>query len=294
MVDINYIVSGTLKLREYQLRIANIKVVTEFTPALPYTLADSGQLQQVFLNIILNAETEMKLAHGQGALLVKTERIDNAIRVSFKDDGPGIAEENLNSIFDPFFTTRKIGEGTGLGLSVCHGIITEHSGRIYAVSKPGKGATFVVELPIVSEGSAQIAGDADKEQPVASIRPGKILVIDDDPSLLKFLEEFLITKGHTVDAVDNANDAQKVFKKRRYDLILMDILMPDVNGIELYKQLRQLDKSVDNRMLVMTGDILGKSTRTFLHKTGVRFIEKPFDTDALMTKIDEIMRQYAV
>jgi PAS domain S-box-containing protein len=292
MVDINDIVSGTLILREYQLRLANINVLTELAPDLPYIVADPGQIQQVFLNIVLNAETEMKLAHGQGTLLVKTECINDAIRVSFNDDGPGISEENLNNIFDPFFTTRKTGEGTGLGLSVCHGIISEHNGRIYAQSKSDKGATFIVELPIVSEfASAEIPGAADKEIQQVRTRPGNILIIDDDPLLLKFLEEFLITKGHDVDAVDNAHDARKVFKNRKYDLILMDILMPDVSGIELYKKFQRMDKSVGSRVLIMTGDTLGKPTRTFLYRTRVPYIEKPFEPDALLTKIDEIMSQ---
>jgi CheY-like chemotaxis protein len=290
MVDINHIVNGTLKLREYQSRLANIDVLTELAPDLPYILADPGQIQQVFLNIVLNAEIEMKLAHGKGTLLVKTECVGDVIRISFKDDGPGISEENLSNIFDPFFTTRKIGEGTGLGLSVCHGIIKEHNGRIYAQSQPDKGATFIVELPIVSEfDSAEIPGAADEEIQQVCTRPRNILIIDDEPSLLEFLEQFLTTKGHDVDAVDNARDARKFFKNKKYDLILMDILMPDISGIELYKKFQRMDKSVGSRVLIMTGDTLGKPTRVFLQRTGIPYIEKPFDTDALMTKIDEIM-----
>jgi len=290
MVDINYIVSGTLKLREYQQRLANINILTEYATDLPYTFADPGQLQQVFLNIVLNAETEMKLAHGQGKLLVKTEHIDDTIRISFKDDGPGISEENLSDIFDPFFTTRKVGEGTGLGLSVCHGIVTEHNGRIYARSNHDKGATFIVELPVVSEpSSTEMTDDADKRRPQVSIRPCNMLVVDDDLLLLKFLEEFLVTKGHAVDAVDNAGDALRLHKNKRYDLILIDILMPDVTGIELYKKFQKMDKSIAGRVLIMTGDTLSKPTRAFLERTELSYIEKPFDTDELMTMIDGIL-----
>jgi PAS domain S-box-containing protein len=292
MVDINDIVSRTLKLREHQLRIANINVIVKLASHLPYTLADPGQMQQVFLNIVLNAETEMKLAHGQGTLEVKTQLIDDTIKISLKDDGPGIPEKNLNRIFDPFFTTRKVGEGTGLGLSVCHGIITEHNGRIYAQSQQGKGATFIVELPVIAEPVlAETPGYTDEDIRQVTASPSALLIIDDDPLLLKFLEEFLITIGHDVDAVNNAHDAQKAFKSKKYDLILMDILMPDVDGIELYKKFQRLDKSVGNRVLIMTGDTLGKSTRAFLERTGVPYLEKPFDTDALMTKIDEIIGQ---
>ena len=105
-------------------------------------------MQQVFLNIIINAESAMLEAHNKGTLTITTERVNNVLRASFADDGPGIAEENLSRIFAPFFTTKEVGKGTGLGLSICQGIVTEHGGRIYVRSELGKGATFVVELPI--------------------------------------------------------------------------------------------------------------------------------------------------
>ncbi len=149
--DINNLVKGAIALRAYEMEAADIKVATRLAPDLPRTMADVGQLQQVFLNIILNAEEEMGLAHGGGRLVVKTERADDGIRISFKDDGPGIAREYLTRIFDPFFTTREVGQGTGLGLTLCHRIVTEHGGRIYARSRLGKGATIIVELPIVVE-----------------------------------------------------------------------------------------------------------------------------------------------
>jgi CheY-like chemotaxis protein len=270
----------------------NIKVITKLAPDLPYTVADAGQLQQVFMNIVLNAETEMKLAHGGGTLLVKTECVDDTIRISFKDDGPGIPEENINRIFDPFFTTRKVGEGTGLGLSVCHGIITEHNGRIYAHSEPDKGATFIVELPIMIETKQlEIPSAARQEIQQVSTRKGNILIIDDEPSVLQFLEKLLTDKGHYVDAVDNAKEAIKLFNSKIYDLIVMDMLMPGISGIELYKKFQQKDKSVGGRVLIMTGDVLGTTTRTAISETRASHIEKPFDPDVLIKKIDEIMHQ---
>ena len=148
-VNVNEIIQATLAMRAYPLETSNIKVTTRLDPELPRTLADEGQLQQVFLNVIINAETEMKSAHSRGHLLIKTGRIENTIQVSFADDGPGIAEENLWHLFVPFFTTREVGKGTGLGLSICYGIITEHGGRIYARSKLGKGTIFFIELPII-------------------------------------------------------------------------------------------------------------------------------------------------
>jgi signal transduction histidine kinase len=151
-VNINELIRNTLDLQAYALAANNIKVSLQLARDLPMPIADPAQLQQVFLNLIMNAETEMKLAHDKGKLSIKTEHVDNIIRISFKDNGPGIAKEILESIFDPFFTTREVGEGTGLGLSICYGIIKEHGGRIWAESEPGKGATLIIELPVTEDG----------------------------------------------------------------------------------------------------------------------------------------------
>ncbi len=151
LCSINDIVSSTIQLRAYKLRVDNIKVTTELDAALPPITADAGQLQQVFLNLLLNAEYEMSRSHKGGNLLIRTEKAGDIIRVSVKDDGLGISRENMEKLFTPFFTTKREGEGTGLGLSVCHGIVAEHGGRIYAQSEEGKGAAFIVELPIQSD-----------------------------------------------------------------------------------------------------------------------------------------------
>jgi len=137
-----------LQLRAYEQKVNDIEVNTQFDPGLPEIMGDGFQLQQVFINIIINAEHFMIEANGRGTLTITTERIGDIIRASFADDGAGIAKENLGHLFDPFFTTKEVGKGTGLGLSICYGILAEHDGRIYAESELGKGATFVVELPV--------------------------------------------------------------------------------------------------------------------------------------------------
>lgn len=146
--DINNIVQTALELRAYELKTSNIEVEVELTEDLPEVMADFHQMEQVFLNIILNAEQAMTETQNGGKLTIKTQRLKNAIRISFSDNGPGIPEENIDKIFDPFFTTRENKAGTGLGLSICHGIVQEHSGKIYARSKPGKGVAFFIEIPL--------------------------------------------------------------------------------------------------------------------------------------------------
>ena len=149
--DVNEAIERTLALRSYELKVKNIEIVTELQENLPWTMADGYQLQQVFLNIVNNASQAMSQQGGAGVLAVRSERIgEKTIRVTFSDTGPGIPPQVLERIFDPFFTTKDVGMGTGLGLSVSHGIIQEHGGRIWAESEPGGGATFVIELPVIS------------------------------------------------------------------------------------------------------------------------------------------------
>ncbi len=146
--DINILIQGALQLRSYEQRISNIEVNAQFSPALPQVMGNGTQLQQVFMDIIVNAEQAMLETNGRGKITIVTEQVGDMVRTSITDDGPGISPDMMKQLFTPFFTTRDVGKGTGLGLSICHGIVTEHGGKIYAESEPGKGATFVVELPI--------------------------------------------------------------------------------------------------------------------------------------------------
>lgn len=150
-ISVNDSVTGAVELRSYELNLDNIKVVQDLDPDLPMIPADSNQLQQVFLNLIYNAEQAMKETHGRGKLVVQTRKAGDMIQVSFTDDGPGIPADKLKRVFEPFFTTKGVGKGTGLGLSICHGIIHEHGGKIDVESAEGKGTTFTVEIPAIEK-----------------------------------------------------------------------------------------------------------------------------------------------
>jgi len=240
--------------------------------------------------MIINAETEMRLAHGKGNLSIKTEKIDKAIRISFKDDGPGIKAEDLEKIFNPFFTTRKVGEGTGLGLSICHGIITEHSGRLYAQSEPAKGATFIVELPVVVEEKQAEAPEPVAEEAV-KVATARILVVDDEPVVRDFVSRVLTDEGHEVETVGNAEDALKKIKSERYGLILLDMKLPGMRGDELDKRIQRIAGSLARRVIFITGDVLGADTRDFLSKTKAPWITKPFDAEQLKKVINRILAE---
>jgi two-component system, NtrC family, sensor kinase len=140
------VLDAVIELRTYALGKAGIVLQRRYTD-LPAVMVDAHQLQQVFLNILINAEQALTERRG-GRIVVATERDGGVVRVRIADDGPGIAPEDLSRIFDPFYSTKEVGQGTGLGLSICYGIVEEHGGRIWAESEPGRGATFVIELPI--------------------------------------------------------------------------------------------------------------------------------------------------
>jgi len=286
LVNVNEVIESALRLRAYHLDTSNIKVITQLAPNLPATVADPGQLQQAFLNIISNAEAAMKRVSRQGRLVVKTEARDSTIRISFKDNGPGIAPEHLERIFEPFFTTSEVGEGTGLGLSVCHGIIAEHGGRIWVESQPGKGATFFIELPVVT---TVMEEKAPATQAPSRLGKMTVLVVDDEPVVREFVSQVLKAEGCEVDTAGSAEEALEKVNSQRYRLLLLDIKMPGTSGIELYRRLGKISPSLTKRTLFITGDVMGERTRDFLTRTGAPYIVKPFDAPKLLAEVRRVL-----
>jgi PAS domain S-box-containing protein len=282
-VDINDLIESTLILRAYHLRVNDIEVVTRLYPGLLETVVDPGQIQQVILNLIVNAETEMKLAHDKGKLTITTEKRNNIIRISVRDNGPGIKSEVMDKIFNPFFTTREVGQGTGLGLSLCYGIIAEHKGKIYVESRPGKGATFIIELPVIEEFTAPEQSKMQFE-PEKAVK-ARILAVDDEQVVRDVIKRVLTAEGHKVETADDAADALKKIEGKKYNLILVDIKMPGMNGVELFKRIRKIDESLAGRVVFITGDIMGADTERFLSETKVAHISKPFNAGQLKKRV---------
>jgi len=251
--------------------------VSELEPGLPATLVDFHQIQQVFINIINNAHQAMLDAHGKGRLILRTERAGDRIRVSFIDDGPGIPEEKVGKIFDPFFTTKEPGKGTGLGLSLSYGIIRDHEGRITATSTPGRGATFVVELPIRQPAAAVAAAPSKVLPPRADGVPRKrILVVDDEEVILELLGAILQAEGHEVETARNGRLAIEKIKSDHFDLIISDLKMPDIGGQGLWESVRAIDPDLSRRMIFSTGDTVNPATLAFFRKAGNLVLSKPF------------------
>ncbi len=199
---------------------------------LPETFADPYQLQQVFINLINNARDALA-AQERGALAIRTYRKDDAILIELEDNGPGIPDELINKIFDPFFTTKETGKGTGLGLSMAYGIMKEHGGVISAESTSGKGAKFVVTLPI-TEGAEPVI---EKAKAPVKTPPGvrSVLVVEDETSLRDLLSEALTDSGFFVEAASTGEEAISLVGKKSYDAVISDIKMPGIGGKELYR-----------------------------------------------------------
>ncbi|MDH5695530.1 MAG: PAS domain S-box protein [Dehalococcoidia bacterium] len=287
-VDINSVLTSVLEMRSYEMYANNIEVKSELVSDLPLTVANLGQLQQVFLNIVMNAEQAMMEAHDRGKLSIKTERINNSIRVSIADDGPGIAKEDIGKIFNPFFTGRD--RGTGLGLSIAYSIVKAHKGRIHAKSTLGKGSTFIVELPIVVEPKQLEMAEPADEKP-EGVAKARIMVVDDEPSICQFLNRFLTGEGHKVQTVLNVEAALQKMNAAKYDLVLLDIKMPGMSGIELYEHMKEVDPALQQKVVFIAGEVNSSKVKAFLSKTRVPCLTKPFNLEQLKKELNHKLYQ---
>jgi PAS domain S-box-containing protein len=292
LVDINELIERTLELEAYKLRTSNIELSTKLAADLPLILADYNQLQQVILNIVTNAQQAMAETKRKGKIMVTIGVIEDYVSISIADNGPGISPENMAKIFDPFFTTKPEGSGSGLGLSVCHGIITEHGGNIYAEGTPGKGTTFIIELPIATGEEAVIR---EKEPAKKKIRQprrkmtGNILIAEDEPSIRAVLTRNLSASGYQVQAVPDGKAALDKLAKNTYDLIFTDLKMPGMSGRELYEAIKKKHPNSAEKVVFITGDVMTRDTTKFLVSTGRPYLVKPFDSKDIKDVIEKVL-----
>jgi PAS domain S-box-containing protein len=274
-VLVNQVAQEAVELLAYSLRVDGVEVVWELADDIPVLWADRHQLHQVMVNLVANAYQAMREVSGPRRLTIVTgvSVASERVWLEVRDTGPGVVEELEERIFEPFFTTKPAGVGTGLGLSLCRGIVEGHGGELSLVGGGGPGAVFRVELPVkdpeVTEGAAM---------PEASmvIRGGKVLVVDDEPGIAGILAEVLQLDGHVVETVDNGEAALDKLALGTYELILSDIRMPELDGPSLYRELERRDPRLLQRMIFLTGDTLSPNTREFLEHTGAPCLSKPF------------------
>jgi two-component system NtrC family sensor kinase len=288
MIDVNSVIQDSYNLREYELRTNNISFRLDLEKELPETFADPYQLEQVFVNMINNTYHAMKDQDG-GSLIIRSLQRDMKIVIYFIDDGPGIPKENLTKIFDPFFTTKEVGQGTGLGLSIVYGIVEEHGGDVYVESRPGKGTIFVIELPIIERKEAPVEDKTKKpEKPDKSY---SILVVEDEDSLRRFISDALVQEGYDTKTSRNGEEAVEMLDNNEFDAVISDIKMPGLSGQNLYTYIQKYHKDIENSVLFITGDVLGKDTRYFFQITGCKYLSKPFELDDLFVMLNEMLHQ---
>jgi PAS domain S-box-containing protein len=286
--DLNAIIGNTLAMRSYEIRSNGIEVTTHLATDLPATMANVGQLQQVLLNIIINAEQAMANSTRQRKLTITTKQVADKIRVSISDNGPGIPKEIIDRLFDPFFTTKDNASGMGLGLNISYGIITEHGGEIRVQSEFGSGATFIIDLPIVTE-TVERKTDRPVNSEQESPAGARILVVDDEPHICRAIDRILTEKGHQVDTTSSPLKALEMLSKIDYDLILLDLRMPDMNGIEFYDRIKSISPELQQRVVCVTGDVVSTRNKTFLHETGIPCVAKPFGVNELMRQVRHVL-----
>ncbi|MEI9478347.1 MAG: PAS domain S-box protein, partial [Deltaproteobacteria bacterium] len=288
--NIHELIDNTLEIRSYVLRTANIEVIRSYDPSLPWVTVDPGQMQQVFLNLIVNAEFAMKKAHGKGTLVITTAKKDGHISISFKDDGMGMSHETKAKIFNPFFTTKQVNEGTGLGLSLSHSIILEHGGTIEIESEVGQGANFIITLPVTLVEEAKSPESTVVIHPSPEhIKPARILVVDDEEGIRKLVSTILTRNGHSVDTTGDAAEALTMLESAGYDIVLMDIRMPGMSGMEFYERITEGHPEMAGKVIFITGDTSDESVRVFLEQKNLSYITKPFDKETLLKKVNGLL-----
>lgn len=278
--DINETIQASLAYLKTKLHMHNIRVTSSFDFGLPQIVADPHQLEQVFVNLITNAVQALITISDIRQLTISTKLADQSILISIADNGPGIPESIIHRIFDPFFSTKQVGEGTGLGLSICVGIISAHKGRIWVENTQPRGASFYVELPVAPVTKAPLPQSENPTppppHPQLEAAPQKILVIDDEEILLTLLRRVLNRMGNQVDTAPNGRIALQKLKAQSYDVVICDILMPDMVGPKLYHQVVQQYPHLANRFLFVTGNTVDPDTRDFLDEIGAPWLGKPF------------------
>jgi two-component system NtrC family sensor kinase len=286
------LIEAAAEILTYQLRTSNIELILQLDPHLPQAMVDPHQIQQVFVNIINNARQAVEAHQPKGWIKVTTETRGHFVRVAIQDSGPGIAPENLSKIFDPFFTTKDVGQGTGLGLSMCYGIIKEHGGTITPRSKPGEGATFIIELPITHEAADDAGENTSHETEFINLREGvgkKVLVIDDEEPILQMVREALVQRGYEVDLAPDGESGLEHLSRKRYDVTLCDWKMPGLNGREVYERIRAQSPAQAERFIFITGDVVNDRTQKFFEERNRPCLPKPFSLHDFRGAIRKVM-----
>jgi PAS domain S-box-containing protein len=291
-VDLNTIVAGMTKMLKRLLR-EDIQLFTELAGTPCTVMADPGQIEQVIMNLVVNARDAMPRG---GMVKLRTEIIEGpdtrsqrgpVVRLRVQDNGHGMSETVKEHLFEPFYTTKEPGKGTGLGLSTVFGIVKQSKGEISFESKVGKGATFSVYLPFLKDAAAK---------PAAAGQPGAvkkgtetILLVEDDEMLLRLTERILKESGYLVIAASSGRLALEAIDLRGkpVDLLLSDVVMPGMSGRDLARELER--RKLARRTLYMSGYTDDAMLKHGVLEPGIALIHKPFSVEAIAARIRGVL-----
>jgi PAS domain S-box-containing protein len=298
VLDLNLIVDEMDRMLR-RLIGADIDLVTILEPRLGHIKADPSQVEQIMMNLVVNARDAMPRG---GKLTIETKNvyIDRAyaqnhlsarpgpyVMLAVSDTGEGMDTVTREQIFEPFFTTKEKGKGTGLGLSMVYGIVKQSGGNIWVYSEPGRGTTFKIYLPQVDEGAAVEPGMTEAERIARGTET--VLMVDDDDGLRELIEETLELEGYTVLAARNGQEALELCARRErpVDLLITDVVMPELSGRELAERLTA--KCDELKVLYMSGYTDDAVVRHGVLEEGTFFLQKPFTLDALARKVRAVL-----
>ncbi len=293
LVDVNEVVRTSVAMVSNEIRHrAPLRVELQ---AVPPVAGDAMRLGQVMLNLLVNAAQSIPSeAYASNEIVVSTAAAGELVTIEVSDTGVGIPAELQPRVFDPFFTTKGRFKGTGIGLTVCRDIINEHGGSIALDSLPGSGTTFRVSLPAQrlrgprAEGGADRTGaDAVRSDP--AFRSTRVLAIDDD-SLVLSTTERILSQEHMVDKAPSAREGLRALASGRvYQAILCDVMMPDMNGIQFWREVQRRYPGLETRIVFMTGAALVAEVQSFRERSPNLWLEKPFSVEELLVKVREVV-----
>ena len=279
--SLNDCVTKVLDLKSYHLQSAQIATRLELDPDLPDTCFDLHQIEQVILNLLNNAEQAIQAIKRSGTIVVRTGAHEDQVYLEVQDDGSGVPEEERDRIFDPFFSTKDVGKGTGLGLSVSYGIIREHGGKI-ELRPVDSGACFRFCLPVVEGPGQPEPVETLEETPSAMpLRGRRILVAEDEPMVLELFARLLTNEGAEVTQTRDGQEAWERLAHESFDLVVTDLLMPNVDGQQLYEKVAEERPELLRRFVFATGDLMRQDTLSFLEGLPNRILTKPLEIETV-------------
>lgn len=279
-VALGEVVLGALDLAAYGLRSADVDVSVEIPPDLACVHADADQLHQVVVNLVVNAQQALIGAAPPRRLTLSASQTAIDVVLEVADSGPGMTPEVAKRAFEPFFTTKPQGVGTGVGLSVCHGIVEAHGGRIELETAPGEGARFRLSLPRSDENAATRVAAA-----LWTPGRGRVLVVDDEPEIAALLAERLTRDGLSVATASSGRRALAAIEQGGVDLVVSDLRMPDMDGTTLAREIHRRWPALAGRIVMITGDALGSGLGARAGGIGLPVFEKPLDLGALASEV---------